>query len=101
MSRPPTFSEKTAREIDQEVRRIVEESLEKVRTLLERRRPALEALAQRLMEREVIDGAEMRAVIDETSPGPWIVPGTAADRARRPAASDSAEPRNGPAEETG
>ena len=34
LSRPPTFSEKTAREIDQEVRRIVEESLEKVRTLL-------------------------------------------------------------------
>ena len=52
------------------------------------------------MEREVIDGAEMRAVIDETSPGPWIVPGTAADRARRPAASDSAEPRNGSAEQT-
>jgi cell division protease FtsH len=100
MTRPPTFSERTAREIDQEVRRIVDDAIERVRLLLESRRPALEALAKRLMDREVIDGAEMRAVIDETSPGPWIVPGTAADRSRR-ASTDSAEPRVNPAEGAG
>jgi cell division protease FtsH len=100
MSRPPLISERTAREIDQEVRRIVDEAIEKVRLLLESRRPALEALAKRLMDREVIDGAEMRSVIDETSPGPWIVPGTGADRSRRPA-TDSNDHRQNPAEGAG
>ena len=79
-------SEQTAREIDEEVRRIVDDSIDKVRRLLESRRPALEALTKALMDREVIDGAEMRRIIEETSPGPWIVPGTTTERKapRRP-----------------
>jgi cell division protease FtsH len=57
------YSDETAREIDQEVKRILEEGLQKVRTLLEARRPALIALAQRLMEREVLDTEELQATI--------------------------------------
>ncbi len=57
------YSDETAREIDQEVKRILEEGLQKVRTLLEARRPALVALAQRLMEREVLDTEELQATI--------------------------------------
>jgi cell division protease FtsH len=82
MSRGTMHSEQTAREIDEEVRRIVDDSIEKVRRLLETRRPALEALAKALIDREVIDGEEMRRIIEETSPGPWIVPGTTNERKR-------------------
>ena len=46
-------SEQTAREIDLEIKRIIEESLEKVRHILQTRRKALVALAERLIEKEV------------------------------------------------
>jgi len=92
LSRGTMHSEQTAREIDQEVRRIINESIQKVRTLLEARRASLEALAKRLMEKEVIDGQEMRQIIDETSTGPWIAPGTRAER-KRPAVVEAPEPR--------
>ncbi len=82
LARGSMHSEQTAREIDEEVRRIVDDSIENVRQLLESRRAALEALTKALIEREVIDGEEMRRIIEETSPGPWIVPGTTADRKR-------------------
>jgi cell division protease FtsH len=82
LARGSMHSEQTAREIDEEVRRIVDDSIENVRQLLESRRAALEALTKTLIEREVIDGEEMRRIIEETSPGPWIVPGTTADRKR-------------------
>jgi cell division protease FtsH len=70
-------SEQTAREIDEEVKRIVSESLEKVRHILEVRRAALEALAKRLIEKEVIDAVELKEIIDANSTSPLIVPGTA------------------------
>ena len=101
LARGSAHSEQTAREIDEEVRRIVNDSIETVRRILETRRPALEALTKSLMEREVIDGAEMRRIIEETSPGPWIVPGTGGDRKQRPAVVEAPEPREAnPAEGT-
>ena len=78
-------SEETAREIDEEVKRIIDESMAKVRQILESRRTSLEALAKRLIDRESIDGAELKQVIEDTSPSPLIVPGTEADR-KRPSA---------------
>jgi cell division protease FtsH len=70
------YSENTAREIDTEVRKIIEDLTEEVRNILEERRDALEAVAQRLIEKEVIDGAELREVLEQQSPGPHLVPGT-------------------------
>ncbi len=90
LGRQTLYSEQTAREIDQEVRRIVDAAIDRVRHLLETRRASLEALSKRLIEREVIDGDEMRQVVEETSPGPWIVPGTNKSRAPRPAADVAA-----------
>jgi len=80
--RPRMHSEQTAREIDQEVKRIIDESMDKVRQILAARRNSLEALSKRLIEREVIDGQELRQLVDETSPSPLLVPGTDADRKR-------------------
>jgi cell division protease FtsH len=82
--RDRTHSEQTAREIDLEIKRIIEESLENVRHILATRRKALVALADRLIEKEVIDTEELRAVVEANSPSAVLVPGTT-DAARRSA----------------
>ncbi|HYV37685.1 MAG TPA: ATP-dependent zinc metalloprotease FtsH [Gemmataceae bacterium] len=71
-------SEETAREIDIEVRKIVNDAMEEVRGILQSRRAALEAVARTLMEREVIDGAELKTLIDANEPGLKLVPGSVA-----------------------
>jgi cell division protease FtsH len=70
------YSEQTAREIDLEVKRIIDEGVGEVREILSNRRAALDALAKRLVEKEVIDGADVRALIESHYPGPKLVPGT-------------------------
>ena len=80
--RDRTHSEQTAREIDEEVQRIINEGIERVRQILEARRPALIGLAKRLIEREVIDADELRQIIEDNSPSPQIVPGTGMERKR-------------------
>ena len=89
---PPSrsHSEETAREIDKEVRRIVEAAIGQVRQILEARRAALEAVARRLIECEVIDGNELRNIVEASIGSPQIVPGTVADRrpSRPPADTD-------------
>jgi len=69
-------SEQTLREIDQEVRRFIDEAIEKVRHILDQRRGSLEALTKRLMEVESIDADELKRIIEENSPTPLVVPGT-------------------------
>jgi cell division protease FtsH len=78
--REHSHSEQTAREIDQEVKRIIDESLEKVRHILETRMDSLHALSARLLEKEVVDSDELKAIIEETSPRAHIVPGTEVER---------------------
>jgi cell division protease FtsH len=70
-------SEQTAREIDEEIRHILEQAQEKVGRILEARRPALVALAELLIEKETIDNDELKAVIERSASSPMIVPGTA------------------------
>ncbi len=72
------FSEQTAREIDEEVRKIIDDATVAVRTILLERRQVLEAVALRLMEKEVMDGAELRQFMEQHSPGPRLVPGSEA-----------------------
>jgi cell division protease FtsH len=83
-SRERSHSEQTAREIDEEITRIIVESLEKARLILGTRKQALVALAERLIEHEVIDADELRQIIEENSASPQIVPGTAGERKRSP-----------------
>jgi len=95
-----TCSEQTMREIDQEVRRIIDESLEKVRHILEVRRSALIGLTKRLIEVESVDAEELQRIMEETSPGPLVVPGT--DTPLRMAHSEGgAGEGHGPAAEAG
>ncbi len=57
------YSEKTAMEIDDEVRRIVTEAAERARSILEEHLDKLHALADVLLEREILDGDEIDQVL--------------------------------------
>ena len=56
------YSEETARTIDEEVLRIIDESHEEARRLLTEHRKELEALTQALLERETLDEEEILEV---------------------------------------
>jgi cell division protease FtsH len=71
-----THSEQTAREIDEEIKHILADAQSKAAHILQMRRPALEALAQRLMILETIDASELKSILEKNSPSPMIVPGT-------------------------
>ena len=90
-----SHSEETAREIDEEVKQIVDRSIERVRRILETRRAALEAITKRLIETEVIDGEELKKIIERSGGAPQIVPGT--DAERRAARATQGEPAELPA----
>ncbi|HEY0037855.1 MAG TPA: ATP-dependent zinc metalloprotease FtsH [Longimicrobium sp.] len=57
------YSEETAREIDGEIRGLIEGTYERVRRILTADRDVLEALARRLLEKEVVDEAELREIM--------------------------------------
>jgi len=57
------YSENTAIEIDQEVRRIITEAFERARTLLRKDLEALHKIAEALLEREVLDGADIDEIL--------------------------------------
>ncbi|MBL8681779.1 MAG: ATP-dependent zinc metalloprotease FtsH [Myxococcales bacterium] len=50
--------------VDSEVRRIVEEAAQTARELLESRRPQLENIAKVLLEKEYLDGDDLRALLE-------------------------------------
>ena len=62
------FSEKTAEKIDAQIRTMVEEAYEKAKSLLKDNREKLDALAQILVEREVIFREDVEAIY---GPRPW------------------------------
>jgi cell division protease FtsH len=59
------YSEETAREIDCEVRRIIDEQYERVKRLLAEKKRALIEGAKVLLEREVISGGDLKAIMDK------------------------------------
>jgi cell division protease FtsH len=58
------FSEETAREIDSEVRRLVNTGYEKAKTVILENRDAMVRIALALLEREVLDANELKLVIE-------------------------------------
>ncbi len=63
------YSEEKAGAIDAEVEKLLERAHEKVRRMLTDRRATLDAVARRLLEREVVDGDELRALLaNDTRP---------------------------------
>jgi cell division protease FtsH len=62
------YSEQTARAIDDEVRRIIDEQRERVAEILAHRRHVLVRAAQLLLVKETITGQELRDLIQESEP---------------------------------
>ena len=60
------YSEATALEIDKQVRSLVDAGYQQARQILSDKREALVRIAEALLEREVLDGAEVKALIDGT-----------------------------------
>ncbi len=63
------YSERTAEEIDSEVKRIVRENLERARRLLADNHDRLDALAAALLEREVLVADEIQKILGEVPGG--------------------------------
>ena len=59
-----SWSEQTAREIDLEVRRIIDEAQVKARNILQDHRETLDEIAARLIDQETIDAAELKAILE-------------------------------------
>lgn len=57
------FSEETARLIDNEIKRFVENAYQRARTLLRENQEALHALANALLEKETLDSNEVDAIV--------------------------------------
>jgi cell division protease FtsH len=58
------YSEETARVIDEEVKMIVVEAHNDARRILMEKRDLLETITRRLLEKEVMEGDELRAILD-------------------------------------
>lgn len=63
-----SYAEQTAQQIDAEVRQIITEAQATARAVLTDRRQALEAVTRRLLEREVIEGDELKAILARHEP---------------------------------
>jgi len=62
------YSEETALKIDAEVKRILSEAHETARRVLRERRTTLDALSARLLEKEVIEAEELKAIMGPVPP---------------------------------
>ena len=63
MGHMKNYSEATAVEIDEEITRIVKENHERTRQILQEQKAALITVAEALLEKENLDGAEIRALV--------------------------------------
>ena len=69
MMRQRDFSEKTANDIDSELKSIVSECFEKAKAILLKNIDALHAIATALLDREVLDGQEIDDIMKERTNG--------------------------------
>ncbi|MFG0336139.1 MAG: ATP-dependent zinc metalloprotease FtsH, partial [Maioricimonas sp. JB049] len=75
-----THSADTVREIDLEVKRIVDECMQIADDVLKAQRDALEAMTRELIEIEVMDADRLAKILDAHRTGPQIKPGTFVSR---------------------
>ena len=64
MAQTRPYSEKTAAEMDEEVRRIIDEAYNRCREILEQNRAALVGTAEYLLEHETMSGEELKKIFD-------------------------------------
>jgi cell division protease FtsH len=66
--RQPAYSNETAKNVDDEVKRIVQECFVKTKEILTVNKKSLDAIAARLIEKEVIDADEMDVIMNGGKP---------------------------------
>jgi cell division protease FtsH len=59
------YSEETAREIDEEVKKIIDQAGERAETIIKKKIKKLKILAQKLLEREILTGDEVEEIIGD------------------------------------
>lgn len=74
MGHMKNYSEATAVEVDAEIRRIVIENLEVTRRELKAHQPQLIALSEALLEKETLEGAEVRAIVFPDGEPDYLIP---------------------------
>ncbi|QDT23712.1 ATP-dependent zinc metalloprotease FtsH [Gimesia chilikensis] len=87
-------SENTLREIDLEIRRIIDQCAKIAYEVLDERRELLEHLTQELLECEVMDMDQLQSILKQHQRGPQIKPGTFVDNSaeNKTAEKDKEEP---------
>ncbi len=68
------YAEETARVIDAEVKRLVDDAEATARRILTERRAMLDVVTDRLLDKEVIEGDELRAILGPDAPPPADAP---------------------------
>src|SRR4029078_9157701 len=81
------FAEDTARLIDADIKRLITEANDMARDVLTGQRAQLEAVTRRLLEREVMEGEELRQILAGTDPAALPAPDTSAPNNPQPAAA--------------
>ncbi len=86
MARSKDYSEHTAQEIDNEVKRIIDEAFKRARDIIDTHRDKLEIIANCLLEYETLEGSQVEEIIrtgkfTETPPPPNVTPPTGAQAA--------------------
>jgi cell division protease FtsH len=104
-SSEPDYSDEIAREIDDEIRRIVESAHQTAKDLLTERRGELDTISKILLERETIDAEQFVALlagksedevfVDEEEPSKPVEPAPEPERAQREGARPITRPRPG------
>ena len=77
ISRARDYSEATAEQIDQEVRRLLDEAYQTAKQTLTAHRNTLEVIAKALLEYESLDGAQIKEIVEHgrlINPPPSITP---------------------------
>lgn len=67
-SRKMETSEKTAQIIDEEIKKIIDSCMERVKQVLSEKKQTLEMLAEKLLEKEVIEADEFLSIIKDNNP---------------------------------
>jgi cell division protease FtsH len=57
------YSEDTAKQIDEEVKKIIDEAHQKVKEILTAKRDKLEELARLLLEKEVVEEGDLKKIL--------------------------------------
>lgn len=88
----PAHSEETIREIDLEVKRILDAAYEQTLEIIQSRRQVLEQMTRELIEVETMDADHLKRILDEHHPGAQIVPGTFPEAGATESASEEESP---------